>query len=324
MNSDVKETFTENKPDLVEIIRLYAPESVLRSGSWVKDYGECKNAGKELVSSCKHQLGLDAQAFFLRCPVDRPKWPAFLAIDGATMEAKVPAHAHDVHGPIESFGTLLIRYADLSAANDGWEKMNSSGVIDRLLGPDSALASVRIERLRMLQVKEIISNPQLFVKNLNPDRTYLLHAYTYPPCLNVDGSPKDANTAQYVNFIAHRFAPGFEKYTGCNVEAFWLRGAESGFNEQFTSSAAITSNGDAYRNAPSDKPPASFWITTWDDEKHCEEANDRFFNDPEFVNNLINDNPYSRTIKNNDGKDIFMPVYEYERIVQEMTNLILP
>ena len=71
-----------------------------------------------------------------------------------------------MHGPIESFGTLLIRYADLSAANDGWDKMNSSGVIDRLLGPDSALASVRIERLRMLQVKEIISNPQLFVKNL--------------------------------------------------------------------------------------------------------------------------------------------------------------
>ena len=85
MNSDVKETFTENKPDLVEIIRLYAPESVLRSGSWIKDYGECKNAGKELVSSCKHQLGLDAQAFFLRCPVDRPKWPAFLAIDGACL-----------------------------------------------------------------------------------------------------------------------------------------------------------------------------------------------------------------------------------------------
>ena len=71
MNFDMKETFTENKPELVEIIRLYAPQSVLRSGSWIKDYGECKNAGKELVSSCKHQLGLDAQAFFLRCPVDR-------------------------------------------------------------------------------------------------------------------------------------------------------------------------------------------------------------------------------------------------------------
>ena len=240
------------------------------------------------------------------------------------MEPKVPAHANEMHGPLEPFGTLLTRYADLSAANNGWAKMNSSGIVERLLGPDSVLASVRIERLRMLRAHSIISDPKQFVKNLDPNRTYLLHSYTYPPSLNVDGSPKDANTAQYINFIAQRFAPGFEKYTGCKLAAFWLRGAEPGFNEQFTSSEAIAGNGDTFKNIPEDKPPASFWITTWDDDRHCEEANDRFFNDPEFVNDLINNNPYSRTIKNKDGENVFMPVYEYERIVQEMTNIILP
>mgnify|MGYP001346838097 CR=1 FL=1 len=315
---------TKFEPDLVEIIRLYAPESELRSGTWKKDHGDCKKVAQELVSSCKHDLGLNSQAFFLRCPADRPKWPAFLAIDGATMEPKVPAHPNEMHGPLEPFGTLLTRYADLSAANNGWAKMKSSGIVERLLGPDSVLASVRIERLRMLRAQTIISEPQQFVKNLDPNRTYLLHAYTYPPSLNVDGSPKDANTAQYINFIAQRFAPGFEKYTGCKLAAFWLRGAEPGFNEQFTSSDAIAGNGDTFKNIPEDKPPASFWITTWDDDRHCEEANDRFFNDPEFVNDLINNNPYSRTIKNKDGENVFMPVYEYERIVQEMTNIILP
>ena len=315
---------TKFEPDLVEIIRLYAPESELRSGTWKKDHGDCKKGAQELVSSCKHDLGLNSQAFFLRCPADRPKWPAFLAIDGATMEPKVPAHANEMHGPLEPFGTLLTRYADLSAANNGWAKMNSSGIVERLLGPDSVLASVRIERLRMLRAQSIISDPQQFVKNLDPNRTYLLHSYTYPPSLNIDGSPKDANTAQYINFIAQRFAPGFEKYTGCKLAAFWLRGAEPGFNEQFTSSEAIAGNGDTFKNIPEDKPPASFWITTWDDDRHCEEANDRFFNDPEFVNDLINNNPYSPTIKNKDGENVFMPVYEYERIVQEMTNIILP
>ena len=310
--------------DLVEIIRLYAPESELRSGTWKKDHGACKKVAQELVSICKHDLELDSQAFFLRCPADRPKWPAFLAIDGATMEPKIPAHAHEMHGPIEPFGTLLTSYSDLSAANDGWAKMNSSGIVERLLGTDSALASVRIERLRMLRAQTIISEPRQFVKNLDPNRAYLLHASTYPPSLNVVGSPKDANTAQYVNFIAQRFAPRFEKYTGCKLEAFWLRGAEPEFNEKFTSSEAITGNGDTYINIPEDKPPASFWITTWDDDRHCEEANDRFFNDPEFVNDLINDNPYSRTITNKDGENVFMPVYEYERIVQEMTKIILP
>ena len=314
----------KTEPDLVEIIRLYAPESELQSGTWKKDHVACKKVAQELVSSCKHDLGLDSQAFFLRCPADRPKWPAFLAIDGATMEPKIPAHMDERHGPIEPFGTLLTSYSDLSKANDGWAKMNSSGIVDRLLGPDSALASVRIERLRMLRAQTIISDPQQFVKNLDPYRTYLLHAYTYPPSLNVDGSPKDANTAQYVNFIAQRFAPGFEKYTGCKLEAFWLRGAEPGFNEKFTSSEALADNEDTYTNITEDKPPASFWITTWDDDNHCEEANDRFFNDPEFVNDLINDNPYSRTITNKDGENIFMPVYEYERIVQEMTHIILP
>ena len=315
---------TKFEPDLVEIIRLYAPESELRSGTWKKDHGDCKKGAQELVSSCKHDLGLNSQAFFLRCPANRPKWPAFLAIDGATMEPKVPAHANEMHGPLEPFGTLLTRYADLSAANNGWAKMNSSGIVERLLGPDSVLASVRIERLRMLRAQSIISDPQQFVKNLDLNRTYLLHSYTYPPSLNIDGSPKDANTAQYINFIAQRFAPGFEKYTGCKLAAFWLRGAEPGFNEQFTSSEAIAGNGDTFKNIPEDKPPASFWITTWDDDRHCEEANDRFFNDPEFVNDLINNNPYSRTIKNKDGENVFMPVYEYERIVQEMTNIILP
>jgi hypothetical protein len=314
----------KTESDLVEIIRLYAPESELQSGSWKKDHGACRKVAKELVSSCKHDLGLDAQAFFLRCPADRPKWPAFLAIDGATMGPKVPAHAHKMHGPLEPFGTLLTGYSDLSAANDGWAKMNTSGIVERLLGPDSALASVRIERLRMLRAQTIISDSQQFIRNLDPNRTYLLHVYTYPPSLNVDGSPKDANTAQYVNFIAKRFVPGFENYTGCKVESFWIRSTESGFNEHFTSSETLAGNGDAYINIPEDKPPASFWITTWDDDRHCEEANDRFFNDPDFVNNLINDNPYSRTITNKDGENIFMPVYEYERIVQEMTHIILP
>lgn len=323
-HQDIRETPAKFEPDLVEIIRLYAPESDLRSGAWKKDHGECKKAAQELVSSCKHELGLDTQAFFLRYPADRPKWPAFLAIDGATMAPKVPAHSHDTHGPLESFGTLLTRYADLAAANEGWAKMISSGVVERLLGPDSALASVRIERLRMLRAQAIMSDSQQFVKNLDPNRTYLLHVYTYPPCLNADGSPKDADTAQYVNFIARRFVPGFEEYTGCKVEAFWLRGAEPGFNEQFTSSEALAGSGDAYVNVPADKPPASVWITTWDDDRHCEEANDRFFNDPEFVTDLINDNPYSRTITNKGGNGVFMPVYEYERIVQEMTVLILP
>ena len=122
---------TKFEPDLVEIIRLYAPESELRSGTWKKDHGDCKKGAQELVSSCKHDLGLNSQAFFLRCPADRPKWPAFLAIDGATMEPKVPAHANEMHGPLEPFGTLLTRYADLSAANNGWAKMNSSGIARR-------------------------------------------------------------------------------------------------------------------------------------------------------------------------------------------------
>ena len=53
------------------------------------------------------------------------------------MEPKIPAHAHEMHGPIEPFGTLLTSYSDLSAANDGWAKMNSSGIVERLLGTKS-------------------------------------------------------------------------------------------------------------------------------------------------------------------------------------------
>ena len=34
-------------PDLVEIIRLYAPESELRSGTWKKDHGACKKVAQE-------------------------------------------------------------------------------------------------------------------------------------------------------------------------------------------------------------------------------------------------------------------------------------
>ena len=158
---------------------------------------------------------------------------------------------------------------------------------------------------------------------VDPNRTYLLHVYTYPPSANKDGSPKDEDTAQYTNFIANRFKPGFEEYTGCKVEAFWLRGADPGFNENFTSSEEL-SGGNAYVNEPADKPPASIWITTWDNAEHCEKENDRFFNDPDFVNDLINDNPYSRTITNEEGEEVFMPVYKYERIVQEMTIPIVP
>lgn len=296
----------KNDHELVEILRLYTLGTDLKSGAWSKDHDECKAAASQLVSACKG-LQVEVQACFLRRPSgDRP----FVALNGTTLTPIETPHPSS-DGPLQPFATIVTGHKDVAAADRAWDSMAKAGILAQYLGTESTLASKRIERLRMGRVHAIMPQPL----KLDVNRMYEIRAYTYPPFLNPDGTPGDADTRTYIEFMSQDFKPGFEKYTGCKLEAFWMRGMDPKL-EPFTSSAAI-SNGTPYVNSPEDKPPSSIWITSWANDEQCERNMEKALSDPAFLKNLFVNNPYASY------EPTFSPLYKYERVVEEFTTCVL-